>query len=407
MTAQPPQALPWVLGDAFGPRPRGGPDVIAELARSGLQGRGGARFPAARKWEAVAQRARGRAAVLVNAAEGEPLSRKDGVLLWNRLHLVLDGALIAAESLGADEIVLYVRSDYLHALTGSGALARTLADRPRTDRLGSRLRVVSAPAGYVAGEETSAVQAANGGPAKPTFTPPRPFESGVGGRPTLVQNPETLAYAALIARFGAEWFRSVGSECSPGAALFTVGGAVARPGVYEQPHGIRLEDLLRLAGGSATDGAGVLTGGYFGRWLSPAAAAEARLDDDSLAAAGGRIGCGSIFVLPAGSCGLAATASVLEYLAREGAQQCGPCRYGVRALAEVVRRIASGSGTVADHVSIDRWSEQLATGRGACRLPDGAVAMLQSALKAFARDLAQHKQRRRCEAVAPAGLPAA
>jgi NADH:ubiquinone oxidoreductase subunit F (NADH-binding) len=194
---------------------------------------------------------------------------------------------------------------------------------------------------------------------------------------------------------------------SPGPALFTVTGAVARPGVFELAQGSPVEALLQLAGGSGLGSGGLLTGGYFGRWVAPSALPNLTLDDEGLGSAGGRLGCGAVYVLPAGSCGVAAAASVLEYLAREGAQQCGPCRNGVPALAEVVRKVAAGSALLADHVSLERWSEQLASGRGACRLPDGAVAMLRSAVRAFAHDFAEHRRNRHCGSAVAAGLPAA
>lgn len=194
---------------SLGPCPQWGPEFIASLRESGLRGRGGARFPTWRKWEAVAQRARGRGVVLVNGAEGEPLSWKDRILMAGRPHLVLDGALAAAAAVGASEIVLYVNATFGDVLA---ALRSALAERPELrQRRAPAVRLVEAPPRYIAGEETAAVNFVNGREAIPSFTPPRPFERGVGGRPTLVQNVETLALAALIARFGPQWFRSAGT----------------------------------------------------------------------------------------------------------------------------------------------------------------------------------------------------
>lgn len=392
--------------ERLGHRPAGGPDILAEILASGLQGRGGARFPAGVKWRAVRENSRGAAVVVVNAAEGEPLSAKDGVLLWNRLHTVLDGALIAAESVGATDIVLYAREDYAASLQGTGALARALDERPHSERLRRRLRVHPAPRAYVAGEETAAVSAINGGRPRPAFVPPRPFQRGIEGRPTLVQDAETLAWAALIARFGAEWFRSEGVPGSPGAALFTVSGAVGRPGVYEVRLGTALPELLNLAGGADEEFPGLLTGGYFGGWIRAADVPRATLDDAGLAAAGGRVGCGVVHVLPAGTCGVSATSSALTYLAGESARQCGPCELGLSALAAAVARIADGSATLSDHVAVERWIPQLRSGRGACKLPDGAVGMLASGMAAFATDFEAHRLRHGCGGLR-AALPAA
>lgn len=366
----------------LGARPPGGPGVLEAVKAAGLRGRGGARFPAGRKWEAVA--AAGGGAVLVNAAEGEPASRKDELLLISRPHLVIDGAELAAETVCAREIAYYVNRRRPVALA---SLQAALRQRPR-GRLG--WRIVEAPDRYVAGEESAAVNLVNGGDAKPVFTPPRPYQKGVGGRPTLVHNVETLAYAALLSRL-----RSLGEP----PMLVTVSGAVARPGVYEVPPGTPVAALVERAGGSVTASAGLLTGGYFGSFVGVATAAALTFDDASSAASGARLGCGVVHVLPAGTCPLRAAARILSYLGREGAQQCGPCINGIPALATALTRIAEGVGLLEDHINLERWTGQLASGRGACRLPDGAVGLLASAVRAFGADLVAHRERGAC------GLP--
>src|SRR2546429_3946043 len=169
--------------------------LIGELESANLLGRGGAAFPVGRKWRAVAERASGRAVVLANGAEGEPLSLKDRTLMATRPHLVIDGALLAAEAVGAPDIIIYVGAGPRAA---EAAIRGALAER--SNQLRSRVRMMSAPDGYVAGEESAAVHFINAGDARPTTTPPRPFERGVDGRPTLVQNVESLAMAAQIAR---------------------------------------------------------------------------------------------------------------------------------------------------------------------------------------------------------------
>ncbi|MEO8897975.1 MAG: hypothetical protein ABI352_01580 [Candidatus Dormibacter sp.] len=264
---------PEVLADhrgRFGALPPGGAALIDELERSGLRGRGGAGFPVAAKWRAVAARRSRRKVVLVNGAEGEPLSAKDRVLMCARPHLVLDGAVLAARTVGADRVVLYVGSDHHNS---RGALEAALRERGSSDRVGVRL--VIAPSRYVAGEESAAVRCVNDGVALPTAVPPRPFESGVDGLPTLVQNVETLAHVALIARFGAQWFRDCGTSNGPGTTLLTLSGAAARPGVVEVRSGVRLGDVLGDAGFVATDTAAVLVGGYFRRCSHPVAGLRA------------------------------------------------------------------------------------------------------------------------------------
>src|SRR5439155_23142077 len=209
--------------------------------------------------------------VVANGTEGEPASAKDKALLRRNPHLVLDGAVAAAEAVGAAEAIVAVsRADR--------ALEAALRDRARTS---IRVRVAQVPERFVAGEESALVHFLNGGPAKPTMTPPRPFERGVGGRPTLVQNVETLANIGLIAREGAEWFRELGTPDEPGTALVTLLGAVARPGVLEAELGTPISELVRWSGGLTSPANALLVGGYFGTWL-PADALELPLSREAL-----------------------------------------------------------------------------------------------------------------------------
>ncbi|MDX6388296.1 MAG: hypothetical protein QOD85_2098, partial [Gaiellaceae bacterium] len=207
-----------------------GEDLISLLEASGLTGRGGAEFPTGEKLRSVAAQRR-RPVVLVNAAEGEPASRKDRALLGALPQLVLDGAVLAAEALRAKEIVVVVADN---AKRGPSVVAEAVAEREQSGS-DSRvaIRIVSVPTGFVTGEETALIRFLNGGPAKPTFIPPRPFERGIGGAPTLVLNVETFAQVALIARYGSDWFRELGTMREPGSTLVTLTGAVQQPGVRE------------------------------------------------------------------------------------------------------------------------------------------------------------------------------
>jgi NADH:ubiquinone oxidoreductase subunit F (NADH-binding) len=374
------------------PRPRGGADLLAALEVSGLRGRGGASFPVATKWRSVAaQRGRSRA-VLVNGAEGEPLSRKDRTLMTARPHLVLDGAALAAETLGADDVVLYIKEDDAVART---AMRRALLERPPDEQ--RRTRFVEAPPRYVAGEESAAVHCVNEGIALPTSKPPLPFEQGVAGRPTLVQNVETLAHVAMIARFGGDWFQSLGAG-APGTVLLTVSGAVGVPGVIEVAQGATIAEAVEAGGGVTHTPEAVLLGGYFGGWIDAARAWSMRLDAGALRATGSTLGCGVVSVLGDDRCGVLETAHIVSYLADESARQCGPCVFGLRAIAEAVQRIAAGIAHQGDMARVRRWATQLG-GRGACHHPDGAAAMLLSALDVFAEEFARHEERRGCSVV--------
>jgi NADH:ubiquinone oxidoreductase subunit F (NADH-binding) len=358
---------------AYG-RPGPARDLASELQAAELTGRGGAAFPTAAKLRAVAAR-RGRPVVVVNGAEGEPLSGKDKLLLRTLPHLVLDGAVALAAALAATDIVV--------AHSASADAERDALDFALAERAGAGLhpRVsisrVAVPDTYVAGQETALVSYLSGGPALPAFTPPRPFERGVGARPTLVQNAETVAQAALVQRHGAAWFAAAETM------LFTVSGAVGRPGVYEARIGTPLARLIADAGGLRRAPRAVLVGGYAGAWIDARDARGVTLEEAALRRVGGTLGVGAVAVLPEGACGICETARIVTYLARESAGQCGPCVHGLGAIAARLERPGPGEEP------LRRWATDVA-GRGACRHPDGAARLVVSALSVFRRELEGH-----------------
>ena len=421
-----PATLPEHIG-RYGPLPQLGLDsrrnrgTLADaITRAGLTGRGGAAFPTGTKFAAVAAR-RGPAVVVANGMESEPASEKDQALLARAPHLVLDGAVLAAEAVRADAVYVCVsRSRPWQA----GQLAAAVAERQESRLDSVRIEIHHLPDRYVASEETALVHWLNGGEAKPVHTPPRPFERGVGRRPTLVDNVETLAHIALIARYGPDWFRQAGTADAPGTMLATICGAVAGPGVYEIELGTRVADALAMAGASA-EASAVLIGGYFGTWHDAAAAARLPLARPQLPHAGPQLphagpqlpdagtaakvglapGAGVLAVLPSGACGLTETARVLGYLAAQSAGQCGPCVFGLSAIADDFAQLASGR---AHGPVLDRLDRRLGvvSGRGACRHPDGATRLAASALGTFAADALAHARRRPCLATGR-GSPAA
>jgi len=367
---------------AFGVPPyRGGPRLlIAQIEAAGLTGRGGAAFPAHRKLTAVASQHR-RPVVVANGAEGEPASHKDKTLLWNSPHLVLDGLQLAAEAVGADRAALYV-----HRHPGMrGRLTAALTERAAAglDRLSVEL--IEAPPRFLAGEESSLVSKLSGGPAMPRFSRPRVFERGVGGRPTLVQNVETLAHLALIARYGATWFRGLGTPAEPGSMLCSVLQADGRAGVVEVAMGYPLRGLLGLR----ADVQAVLCGGYHGAWLRAADAARLPLANAALKPAGAFVGAAVLIALPAEQCGLAETARVARYLALESAGQCGPCFNGLPSIADALAELAGRPGP-RTRANLERWAG-LVTGRGACHHPDGTVRFVRSALTVFRDEISAHE----------------
>jgi NADH:ubiquinone oxidoreductase subunit F (NADH-binding) len=421
-----PAGLPRLIPAGAAPDPRLGahlnwlgplaypPDagaLVADVAAAGLTGRGGAAFPMHRKLAAVMKASRtGRAAVVVgNGAEGEPTSSKDASLLWLAPHLVLDGLQLVAFALGADRTLLYVHRDPALLSHLSAALAHRVTAGP--DR--AAVELVGAPPRFLAGEESALVNVINGEPARPQFKRPLVCERGVGGRPTLVQNVETLAHLALIARFGAAWFRAVGTPDEPGSMLCTVHRADGGSHVIEAGLGTPIRSLLRLDGAQAADRAqagdriqagdrvqAVLCGGYHGAWLAPAQAARLSLANAALRPAGSFVGAGVLAELPASRCGLAETARVARYLALESAGQCGPCFNGLPRIAHALAELAQPRRAAQARADLLRWTGLL-PGRGACHHPDGSVRFVASALTVFGAEIGRHA-RGQCSGTQPA-----
>jgi NADH:ubiquinone oxidoreductase subunit F (NADH-binding) len=372
---------------AYGELPRRSPDaMLAELEASGLTGRGGAAFPVWRKLAAAKEAAgsrRGRAPILIaNGTEGEPLSSKDAVLLRNAPHLVIDGLLTAARSIAARNVLIVAEGDALRAVEHAVA--------ERTDARG--IEVVEGAEGFVSGEASALVNLIENDDPRPVDRTRRMTASGLRGRPTVVQNVETLAHLALVARHGAAWFRAVGDPVDPGTRLVTVTGDVPRGGVYE----IRTDATLReTLGALRLDFAAVsaaLVGGYHGAWV-PESAFDLPLTALDLAPFDASPGAGIIHVLGAHRCGLWATARIVEYLAGQSAGQCGPCMFGLPTMAERFDAIASGEAVTENAADLLRVAGLL-VGRGSCHHPDGTARLVRSALTVFERDVRSHAQRR-------------
>jgi NADH:ubiquinone oxidoreductase subunit F (NADH-binding) len=383
----------------YGEMPGTGPGALNEVERSGLRGKGGARFPTATKLAAVASRRR--AVVVANGTEGEPASLKDTVLMTHAPHLVLDGAERAAEIVGASDVVVCVK----RGSVAIPVLERAIAERRAHGYDRVFTRVVAAPTRYVSGEETALVSWLNGGDAKPAFVPPRPFERGVDGRPTLVQNVETLCDLALIGRFGADWFRAAGTRDDPGTTLVTLSGAVSRPGVFEIPLGVRLDAVLKLAGAEPSAIAAVLVGGYFGAWLPAEGLADVRMGVESMRRSGGGLGAGIVFAMPRdGMCALADIARATRWLADQNAGQCGPCVNGLDAIAQAMNVLVAGDRNRRAEAQIARWCT-LMEGRGACKHPDGVARFVSSSLRVFSGEIERHRRHGPCASASHALLP--
>src|SRR6201993_547105 len=356
-------------------------ELLLDVERSGLQGRGGAAFPLAVKLRAVRDNGRlaGGCVVVANGEEGEPASIKDRWLLRPRPHLVLDGLRLAAAMVSADRAYVYV-SDPESARSVEAALTE--------NALGDiTIELFEVELGYIAGEETAVTRAINGGPVKPTDKPPRPFQKGVGGRPTLVSNVETLANLPYLQRHGSTAFRSVGTSSSPGTFLVTLTGGGRPPGLYEIPPRLPFRELVAVHGVSPERVQGALLGGYFAGLLDRTVL-DATLDHETLRGLGSGLGCGAIAVIT-DDCPVAVAASVLAYFDRENAGQCGSCFNGTAAMAAVAGALRDGVATSEDLDRLRRWSGVL-RGRGACATLDAATNIAASLLDQFPDQVARH-----------------
>jgi NADH:ubiquinone oxidoreductase subunit F (NADH-binding) len=369
--------------------------LLAEIEQSGLTGRGGAGFPAARKLRS-AQTGDRRPVLLVNAMEGEPASGKDRFLIGSAPHLVLDGAELVGGVVDAETIVICVPDD--RAEVGR-VLAHALRERGGAGLWRRPVEIARLAGRYIAGEESALVAGARGGPGLPAFRPDKSVPLRMGRRGAVVHNVETLAQVALIARHGARWFREVGTAEAPGTCLVTISGAVERPGVVEVAIGTPIGEIIGRARPTRTIQA-VLVGGYGGSWVSGEELGTPYAPG-ALEKVGASMGAGALVVLPVDACGLRETERIARFMAAESAGQCGPCLFGLPALADDLRAVVNGDP---NRDAIDRLVRHGAAveGRGACRHPDGVVRMVRSALRVFGADLASHLGGRPCAGTATA-----
>ncbi|MEO8283174.1 MAG: NADH-ubiquinone oxidoreductase-F iron-sulfur binding region domain-containing protein [Pseudarthrobacter sp.] len=370
--------------ETFGPLDLGAitGGFLQELEASKLTGRGGAAFETWRKAMAAAQSSRkglfpSRPVVIANGAEGEPLSFKDRTLLAYAPHLVIDGLLALSGALSGTQMYLY-----LPAVSIPG-VRQALAEHPGA----CRIEIVEAPDTFISGESSAVVNRIATGSALPLDRRRRLSEAGLDGRPTLVINVETLAQVALIARYGAAWFREVGTPSDPGTRLVSVSGAPpVHDVVLEVPGGANLYDVLASAGMEPASLSAVLVGGYHGRWVRPGPYQLCPVGPPGQVV---RPGAGVVHALGTDICGLQVTARILTYLAGESARQCGPCMFGLPAMASVLNRIAGGERNPRLPGELDRLAK-LVSGRGACRHPEGTVGLVASALEVFGDDVRAH-----------------
>jgi NADH:ubiquinone oxidoreductase subunit F (NADH-binding) len=374
---------------SLGPLPTGSnPDWPAsfwsELSASGLAGRGGAAFPAALKLATTSHHP-GPGVVVVNGMEGEPASHKDKVLLIRSPHLVLDGALLLARASGARRIVVCVPMGRDQI---AEAVQRAVSERDGAAYSTMPVTLVRPPDRFVAGEESALSEWIASGRSLPSYRPDKAIPLRLGRERVLVHNAETLAHIALIGRFGAAAFRSRGLPEEPGTMLITISGSVAQPGVIEVPCGTPLNEVV-ARGNPTSELQALLVGGYAGAWVPPQHFTTPYASIP-LRTIGATAGVGVVIALGADRCGICETARIARYMAAQSSGQCGPCTFGLPAIADDLFQLSAGRTDPQWRERIERRLGEV-DGRGACRHPDGVVRMVRSALDVFAPEVEAHQ----------------
>lgn len=378
------------------------PKEVRELVtRANLRGRGGAGFNTGMKWSFVpsGDKARHPTYLVINADEMEPGTFKDRLLLEGDPHSMVEGAICAAYAIGADMIYLFIRGEYVLA---ARRMNKALAEARAAGLLGKNIlgssfsveMVVHTSAGrYMCGEETGLLNALEGKRANPRTKPPYPQVSGLFGQPTVVNNVETLCNVHHIVNNGAEWFKSLSRsvEGGGGTKLYGVSGKVKKPGLWELPMGVTVREILDLAGGMR-DGLklrGFLPGGASTDFMTEQHL-DVKMDFDSVARVGSRMGTGTMIVMDDQACPVDFVHNLMYFFARESCGWCTPCREGLPWTVELLRALEEGRGSQADIERLERLTVTIGPGRTFCALGPGAVEPLQSALKYFRDDFVRH-----------------
>jgi NADH:ubiquinone oxidoreductase subunit F (NADH-binding) len=376
-------------------------DVVRLVSGSMLLGRGGAAFPAGRKWELARAAEAHPKHVVANGGEHEPGSQKDRLLVSSYPHTVLEGLALCAYATGASSGVLYLIED----MTEAAASAREAIAEARgagllgEGILGTRfdlaVEVVMAPATYVAGEETAALEVIEGRKAWPRQKPPYPGQSGLHGKPTTVNNVETLAHVPGIVLRGADWFRGLASHGGAGTMLFTLDETVLRPGVHEMPLGATFRDLIYGRGGGPRSGRAIraIQPALSSAFL-PASALDLSMTHEAVRAAGSGLGCGGIRIVEEGECLLARVVAVSEFFMHEQCGQCPPCRMETNTLAAVMKQVQGGQA--GDYAAQVERITAFTRGKGYCNLIEMAAAPVASALRLFPEEFEAHAHGGRC-----------
>lgn len=378
--------------------------VVQELKTSGLRGRGGAGFPTGVKWDKVLHHRVKERYFVCNAGEHEPGTFKDRHLLKTMPHQLIEGCLIASWTAQAKASFIYVNHEYQEERDN---LKKALAQAKERGFVGKNilgsgididLQVFEGHGSYVAGEETAMLESMQGRPAMPRQKPPfYPTDYGLYGKPTLVNNVETLCNIPRILHKGAAWFTQVGTEKCPGTMMFSLSGAVNRPGVYEMPMGITVRELIEQCGGGVPGGRKIKAVFPGGPAFSMVTADQLDLpmDFDSLKKAGTGLGSAGVIVVDDATCMVRQTLKFSNFFKAESCGQCPPCRMGTINLATLMAKIEAGEGTQKDLDSLLQLCG-FVKGTGYCTLVTGASVLVQNSVKLFRQEFEEHIRLQRC-----------
>ena len=378
-------------------------DIIEAVKQSGLRGRGGAGFPTGLKWSFINRTAPGDKYVVVNSDEGEPGTFKDrDILRYNPLSLV-EGMIICGYAIGAATGYNYIRGEFwepyerFEAALGEAREAGLLGENILGSGFSFDIHTHLGAGAYICGEETALLESLEGKKGQPRFKPPFPAMFGLYGRPTVINNTETLASVPDIIRQGADWFREIGVPNSGGPKLFSVSGNVARPGNYEVPLGTPFSELLEMAGGMR-DGRpckAVIPGGSSAPVLPGEMMMDLTMDYDSIAQAGSMLGSGAVIVMDDTNCMVKVLDRISYFYYEESCGQCTPCREGTGWMHRVVHRIETGKGRNEDLDLLDDVASK-SMGRTICALGDAAAMPVTGFIKHFRDEFQYHIDHQKC-----------
>lgn len=380
-------------------------DVINIMKQSGLRGRGGAGFPTGVKWEACRKTSSDQKYIICNADEGDPGAFMDRAVIEGNPHVVIEGMLVAAYSVGATKGYVYIRAEYPLAVE---RLKKAIKDAAERGYLGNNIlnkgidftiRLKLGAGAFVCGEETALIASIEGQRGMPRAKPPFPVFSGLWGKPTVINNVETLANIPYIINRGAEWYASYGTEKSKGTKVFALTGKVRNTGLIEVPMGITLKEIIYDIGGGIENGKAlkaVQTGGPSGGCI-PASMADINVDYESLASVGSIVGSGGMIVLDEDDCMVNVAKYFLQFTQLESCGKCVPCRIGTKRLLEILDRITKGQGRESDLALLETLGNDVRS-TSLCGLGQTAPNPILSTMKYFKEEYEAHIVQKKCPA---------